>query len=118
MPSKIVMLDQKGDSAEIYCPVCGQPVFENEGTSALCSHVLFTYVDLAGEFGYVNQELQELAEGARGYSDVWGVCPVEVLMLSIDRPDAFCLAVTTSGLACGPMSATAYVGFKFTPEPE
>jgi hypothetical protein len=118
LSNEIVRLDQKGDPAEIYCPVCGRPVFENEFEETICTHVLFTYADPAGSFGFVREDLKELAEGAEEYSSEWDVSPVDVLVLSVNRPDAFCLAVTTSGIACGPVSGTAYVGFMFAPEQE
>jgi hypothetical protein len=117
LSSKIVRLDQQGDPAEIHCPVCGKPVFENELTDLMCSHVLFTYVDAACDFGYIKENLKKFAEAAEEYSQEWETDPVETLMLSIaHRQDIFCLAVTTSGVACGPVSATAYVGFMFNPE--
>jgi len=116
MAGEIVRLDHRGDPAEIHCPVCGHPVFENEFKDSMCSHVLFTFVDAAGSFGHVREELKEIAKAAEAYSSGWETGPVETLMLSIDRPDAFCLAVTTSGIACGPVSATAYVGFVFNPD--
>ena len=116
MASGIVKVEYKGDPPEIHCPVCGMAVFEMERNGQVCKHVLFTYVDLAGSFGSVSNRLKEDAETAVAFAEGNDLSPVEVLMLMLDRPSTFCLAVSTSGMACGPVGGTASVGFDFSPE--
>lgn len=115
MSDRIVRLHYEGGAAEMHCPVCGKPVFESEARKTLCAHVLFSYFDLPKVFGFVKEELKESAKAAQDYSDLWGANPVEVLMSTIDQPDTFCFALTTSGFASGSVSGTAYIGFKYAP---
>ena len=54
MLPKLVELEWQGDPPNLYCPVCGAPIYEMDKEPEICQHILFTYMDLVGEFDYLN----------------------------------------------------------------
>jgi len=119
----------------IHCPVCGKQIL-GEGFDPQCDHVAFTYSDYVGEFDYVAPWLDEIAQKALDRWDAFqdedededehnhehgsadqAECPYEhpldVLLEEYPSPSLLCLAVTTGGMACGPVWATFHLGIEF-----
>ena len=87
---------------------CGQPMWEKIPT------VLFHYIPEVGEFDYVKPELQSQIDRTRTAmgkkaDDLDDFELLQDHIGSIGRePLVFCL--TAHGMACGPISASVYVG--------
>jgi len=101
------------------CPVCDHVISDfNEGISDPCDHVILTYVDmLNGEFVYVadTDEAKEIEESIISHyeylMDNDADESLDELMQSFvdENGDSYeVIEMTTSGLACGPVSSTEY----------
>lgn len=106
------------DENILKCPVCDQVISDfEEGVSDPCEHVMLTYVDmLNGEFVHVGN----CDEAAKIEEDI--ISKYEYLMehdadesldelmaAYADENDGYeVIEMTTSGLACGPVSSTEY----------
>jgi hypothetical protein len=102
----------------LHCPRTGKIVLKaDEATDQPASpYVTFVYVDEVGEFDYIRADLRECLDDARDTLDNGGdnehMSDVEILLnhTSLGRvPIVY--RITTSGIACGPVSFTVYIGF-------
>lgn len=98
---------------DIYCPACGKVVFNSEGAVPDCSHVLFIYHDIASEFTYLKEGFEDSLQKAQEMAEEGSDTAPEILADLIVSESALCLAVTASGMACGPVSFTSYFAFDF-----
>ena len=92
-----------------YCPACGAEVMGEEGFAS-CPHLLFTYLDLVGEFEAVAPDLADLVQAVRSEEDR-DEDPVDALLGHLDSKSILAFSLTTSGMACGPVSATLSLAF-------
>jgi transcriptional regulator with XRE-family HTH domain len=101
-----------------YCPHCGvQARLDETGIlQAICPHLLFVWIDLVDEFIYETPQFTELnkvwsesvdedAEHDLHHMSVEGFAA-----RGYDR-QLVLLSVTSSGMACGPVSSTLFFGF-------
>ncbi len=107
-----VQLDLSHDN--FYCPVTGFHMLSEEHYEASPA-TLFVYVEDAGEFEWYSQELEELESTVNTEEIVDecadGLSEVERFLLAIqDKPNLVVFTITTSGIACGPVSSTVHIG--------
>ena len=105
---------------ELYCPRSGKLVLatEDEVEQPASPYVTFIYLEEIGEFIYLRDDLAERLEQAREALLEDGVdeddLPSDMELLQErttlgTAPVIF--EITTSGMACGPVSSTITVGF-------
>ena len=68
MSIPVIDLEYFGQPADIYCPVCGMPIYAH-GEMPSCEHVVFTFLNDLGEFDYVMPDLQEQADSVMERAD-------------------------------------------------
>jgi len=102
----------------LHCPRTGNIVLKSdEATDQPASpYVTFVYVDEVGEFDFIRDDLRERLDAAREQlnpsDDDDYVSDLEVLLKHtfLGRvPMVY--EITTSGMACGPVSFTIHIGF-------
>jgi hypothetical protein len=99
---------------EIFCPICSAPILKNgEELNDFCDHVEFVYLDEIGDFLFASKSIAQAVEDAREKAENDNDDDFEVIEFLDARsnPAGFSLALTTSGMACGPVSSTIRVGF-------
>lgn len=95
---------------KVICPVCDQVITDfDEGISDPCEHVILSYVDmLSGEFVHVGAGAEKIAEKMlviyEEDDDADLIDQMEAYVRENDGYDV--ISLTTSGLACGPVSST------------
>jgi len=99
---------------DITCPTCGTTIMDDDGPGIQpsCAHVRFIYCN--GEaFEYIEPELEKelSAEAARAEEkgelfDTWDALRART------GPDSIILEQTETGMACGPISFTIWVGIR------
>ena len=112
---KIVDLEWYGDPPVFYCPVCGKNIVTEEGMADdWCSHVKFLYVYEAGEFTFNDKSYEDILSD-KDYEECEEeeIEPVEMLMKKVESTSALALNLTTTGMACGPVSMTVTFGVEF-----
>ena len=115
MTIPVINLDYSGMPADIYCPVCGTPIYA-EGRSPSCGHVVFTYITEIGDFDHVSPHMEaQVATIRERAEDDEHLDPVSTLLGQMDSTSILCFSVTTTGVACGPTSSTVYVAVDFCP---
>lgn len=95
--------------APLHCPVCGQNVIDQEDDPT-CPHILFTHFD---GFGYVKPSIEKLKDEAEAEEEDSDEYLPEILIQKINIPTAACFVVSSSGMACGPVTYTNYVAIDF-----
>lgn len=111
--SHVVDLEWQGDLPEFYCPVCGKAVTTENGPSDdICGHVKFLYVDEVGEFEFIDSNYESLLKEFDYESDD---DQIEFLMKKVKSESAIAFNLTTSGIACGPVSSSVTYGVDFNP---
>lgn len=107
-----VQLDLSHDN--FYCPVTGFHMLSKDHYEASPA-TLFVYPEDAGEFEWYSQELEELEFTVNTHEIVDecedGLSEIERFLLAIqDKPNLVVFTITTSGIACGPVSSTVHIG--------
>jgi hypothetical protein len=100
--------------APFSCPICGREIFtpEGEAVSAPCDHLVFSWLDLIGEFLNPSPEVARLAAE-------WENDPEpETFPWDKEFHDLFADSVVmfgcaTRGVACGPVGAMLVHAVKF-----
>lgn len=99
------------NAVSLHCPACGAVAMdEAHFAETPCKHLIFAFLDEVGDFSYIAPELEKLLEKLSDDED-----QVDGLCKRIKSKTAICLGVTTSGMACGPVSSTAWLGFDLCP---
>ena len=110
-------LEWMGFAPRVYCPACGMPIVEEDMDSEICEHVLFMYSGLSGEFEHVSPDIEDLAEQAKEIADEEHSDPAEELIKLLNERQqvnsVLCFSITTSGMACGPISSTECFAIDF-----
>ena len=110
-PMHYVQLDLNHDN--FYCPATGFHMLSAEHYEASPA-TLFVYPEDAGEFEWYSRELEKL-ESTINTVDVVDECEdglsnVERFLAAIkDKPNLVVFTITTSGIACGPVSSTVHI---------
>ena len=110
-PMHHVQLDLNHDN--FYCPATGFHILSAEHYEASPA-TLFVCPEDAGEFEWYSRELEKL-EATINAEDVVNECEdelsnVERFLDAIkDKPNLVVFTITTSGIACGPVSSTAHI---------
>jgi hypothetical protein len=98
----------------IKCPTCGTTIIDDDGpgTQPSCAHVRFIYVNDEA-FEYIDPELEKELNAERasveekGHRfDTWDALRAHT------GPDSIILDQTETGIACGPVSFTVWVGIR------
>jgi len=115
---KTIEIDLDGSIEELFCPACGMEALEAgiRGWNP-CEHLVFLTDDASGEVSYNAPGFQEKAEKFMKILSEEG--ELERAAKGIQMPaTAFLMAVTTHGMACGPVSSTSYICFDMAGVPE
>ena len=107
-----VQLDLSHDN--FYCPATGFHMLSKDHYEPSPA-TLFVYPEDAGEFEWYSQELEELESTVNTEEIVDecedGLSEVERFLLAIqDKLSLVVFTITTSGMACGPVSSTVHIG--------
>lgn len=102
----------------LHCPRTGNVVLKaDEATHQPASpYVTFVYVDEVGEFDFIREDLRERLDTAREQleqrRDDDYISDLDVLLehTPLGRVPVV-YEITTSGMACGPVSFTVHIGF-------
>lgn len=113
----------------LHCPACGAQTLAPDGEGdEPCEHLLYVFLPEVDDFLHVAPDFEALfrrrlaeRESAASEGEDELVCGSEVISALLDelgsRPSTiFGLSWTTSGMACGPVSSTVYVGFRLAGE--
>jgi len=102
------------DQGDITCPICCKTIVNEDGpgTQPSCAHVRFIYVNDDG-FEYIDPELQNELNAERASAekrgerfDTWDALRAHT------GPDSIILDQTETGMACGPIPFTVWVGIR------
>jgi Mor family transcriptional regulator len=98
--------------AVVKCPICNRIIFDNETPSdeLACEHVRLIYSSMAGEIFYTAKGMKGLAKKIeKGIAaDEDGANLESTLERNAILAGYKLYTITTSGLACGPVSNTDY----------
>jgi len=118
IPMAEIDLPPSATSERLYCPVCGAPVFGPDA-AATCRHVVFLYIDAAGEFDVLAPHLARFRDRAHELAEDSPDPVIEIFLGEINKQieftTLFCLCLTVMGVTHAPWSQTAYVGIDFNP---
>ena len=95
----------------IYCPVCGT-VVHSQDASPSCSHIIFSYIDVAGDFDTLSPDAKELWDQITE-TDEDPDDPVGTLVKRLESKSAFCLEVSAG---CAPGGSRLSLGIDFSPK--
>jgi len=102
----------------LFCPACGAQIVGLEMTyeTAPCPHLDWIYVEEVGEFLYASPAVQNNldqweSEALEDEEDEQ--LPIEKLVTEWSAPTKAHIAITTRGIACGPVSSTLQLGINF-----
>ena len=98
---------------ELFCPACGAKLMSEDGVGA-CRHLAYVYWDELGEFEQVAPQIEGALRTALDDEDA-DDHPVNLVAVQLASKPILHLSVETSGMACGPVSSTLYVGIDFAP---
>lgn len=107
------------DFTDLYCPVCGQPIWRRGGNEdqPKCEHVLFLFCDRGGNFTYASPACAEIvAEVQAEYDEDVALDPVQYALWHIDparNGSILCFSTTACG---GPDLSTTWVAIDFEPD--
>lgn len=101
---------------KLFCPACGTLV--DDENEHYCEHVEFIFIPETDDFHYESDGFKEISEvfrnaidNAEEDSDESLVTMHEKLLELDDQGASFIMDVTTSGMACGPVSFKVLYGF-------
>ncbi len=103
------------DHLDFYCPVTGKHILSEEDSESSPA-TAFIYIDDIGEFSGIRPDLLKLYEEKCDFypendEDEDDLNPIDRFMkLLKDTPNLVVFNITTSGVACGPVSNTVRVG--------
>jgi hypothetical protein len=104
------------DHDNFYCPVTGQYIMGDgviEGFSP-SEAVLFCYLNEIGDFEYTKPGIKDLFENCLKETEDDELEAYDLMIQKINETESknlVCFEITTSGMACGPMSTTLKVCF-------
>lgn len=107
-----IQLDLNHDN--FYCPATGFHMLSEEHYKPSPA-TLFVYPEDAGEIEWYSRELEKL-EATINTEEIVEECEdglsnVERFLAAIkDKPNLVVFTITTSGMACGPVSSTVHLG--------
>ena len=113
-----VDLEWYGDPPIFYCPVCGTAIITEDGPGDnWCSHFKFLYHYGEGDFMFNDEHYENLLTD-EDYEECEekDIDIVEKLMEKVDSKSAVAMNLTTTGMACGPVSMTVAFGVDFDPK--
>lgn len=102
------------DHDNFFCPVTGFHMLSEEHYEPSPA-TLFVYIEDAGEFEWYSRELEKL-ESTVNTEEIEDECEdglsnIERFLVAIkDKPNLVVFTITTSGIACGPVSSTVHIG--------
>jgi hypothetical protein len=120
---KVVDVAVPADLNQLYCPVCGQKVFDidDDENQPKCKHLVFVHLDLANEFVYASPACKQVVTEAEKAASEDDVDPIQYVLDHIDsskQSSVLCFSTTSCGICCGPCSSTLCVAIDFDPDGE
>lgn len=101
------------EAPDVHCPACGAQVLKKNDavTQPACAHVKFVYLAEIDDFDYLDARIESQLEERRNAAPDDDLSNGEMLR-GLDGPSTcFVYELTTSGMACGPVSSTVRIGF-------
>lgn len=107
-----------------FCPACGKQTVDSEDglVERPCPHLAFLYLKEIDEFEYIKENVKALVEKERQAADAEKdgkeeerdeMSDYELLKKALSQDSAFAIfEITTSGMACGPVSSTVCIGYR------
>ena len=107
-----------------FCPACGKQTVDPEDglVEPPCPHLEFLYLTEIDEFEYIKENVKDLLEKERQAGDAEEdgkeeerdeMSDYELLKNHMSRDSTFVIfELTTSGMACGPVSSTVCIGYR------
>ncbi len=104
------------EDGKFNCPICGKTLWdgENPADDLACEHLKMAFSDAVGEFYFLVDGMERTqieVMQAYGADDYDGNIE-EILELAAKKNGCSIYAITTSGMACGPVSNTDYLFIK------
>ena len=131
----VIKLEWDGELPTFFCPVCGHTYWSEEPSSEEpCKHILFSFISEAPDITIHKKGIEEkfnslIRQDAVNKSYAWNdesddiqtYCneeldfdeKVNILAESVDSESAFCLEMTSNGMACGPVSFGAVIAVDY-----
>ncbi len=102
-------------SVEFSCPICAAPLLDEDGLGS-CPHLQFAYHSSIGEFLATTPEIDNLLPSMTEDSE--SVCDYITELKSKLPKSITVYDIDQSGMACGPVWATIWIGIKGTEQNE
>lgn len=97
---------------DFYCPVSGKQIVGTETPFEPSEATLFCFLDEIREFQYAEKWIEDLYNDYMEQTDNDHLEAFDELLHAISKKhfNAICFSITTSGMACGPVSSTVHFG--------
>ena len=97
---------------DFFCPVTGEQIVGISTPFEPSEATLFCYLDEISEFQYAEGWIEELYNNFLEQTDNDPADAFQLLLEVIGNKtdNSVCFSITTSGMACGPMSSTVHFG--------
>ncbi len=106
-----IELVERNKKGKVLCPVCNEAIMTEEGTEPiLCDHVEFIYLQSVDEFENISDNIKKNEKKIKKImrDGDWK----DVVKAKLIPKNITILDFTESGMACGPVSFTTYIGIK------
>lgn len=108
---QLVKLDLNHDN--FFCPVTGQVILNGEEAFHASPATIFCYVDEVSDFETISEEAKSIFEKLVIDEDEDSADEIfEKFASTYADNNIVCFVITTSGMACGPVSSTVRVGIQ------
>ncbi len=105
-----------GADPNVHCPICGGQVLGPDESGVceinVCPHLVFVHVGMANKFEYQSEEFMQRMSTVDEYDELNDDLREFVRALEYDER-LLALEITTSGMACGPVSSTDVFAFDY-----
>ena len=116
MENWITVETNVGDIEGEFCPACGSPIYAEDDPDR-CKHVMFTHINEADGFDYVNPKYQSVVDEVMNddaHDFVWD--QLEAGINKLARSDRMFLTIKEKAIGHGIMWTTITFGIDFAPE--
>lgn len=108
---QLVQLDLAHDN--FFCPVTGQAILRGEEAFHASPATVFCYVDEVDEFETISEEAKSIFDTLEIDEDEDSTDEIfEKFAKMYSDNNVVCFVITTSGMACGPVSSTVRIGIQ------
>lgn len=116
------------EAPSLFCPACGKQTVDWEDglVEPHCPHLKFLYLTQIDDFEFIKEDVKDLLDEKRRALDASKddtdedqdeLSDYELLQSAVSSDPTFVIfELTTSGMACGPVSSTACIGYQLFEE--